>query len=126
LLKCELGTCYKNMHRGKSNIQIVRDYLNGERPFVTVGYQKPPPTRKDGERWVDNNGITWEQRNGYKIRINEQANLIREASKQVCACGQEIRYGSNLDNKFFLKTGKCSNCTLEEETRLRVLGVWPY
>lgn len=114
------------MYKGKSNIEIVKNYLNSERPFVTVGYQKPAIVRKDGERWADNNGIIWEQKNGYTVRINEQANLIREASKQKCDCGQEIRYGTTLDNKFFIKTGKCYDCVIKQETDLHILGVYPF
>ena len=110
----------------KSNIEIVKGYLAGERPFVTVGYQPPVSERKEGERWVDASGVTWEQKDGWKTRVNEQAEMIRKASKQVCACGQEIRYGSKIDEKFFNKTGKCFDCIIKEENELHILGVFPY
>jgi hypothetical protein len=108
----------------KSNIEIVKNYLAGERPFVSVGYTPPPIQRKEGEEWIDVSGQKWVQRHGYKTKVNEQANMIRESSKQKCACGQDINYGGRLDEKFFAKTGKCFNCIIEEETRLRVLGVY--
>jgi hypothetical protein len=110
--------------RNKSNIEIVKDYIAGDRPFVQVGYSKAAKKRKEGERWKDNRGITWEQRDGYKIRVNEQANIIREATRQKCACGQEIQYGGRLDELFYRKTGKCFDCVIKEETEYRVLGVF--
>lgn len=110
----------------KSNIEIVKNYLAGEKVFVTVGYQPPVAERKEGERWVDASGVTWEQKDGWKTRVNEQAEMIRNASKRVCGCGQEIRFGSKLDNDFFIKTGKCYECLIKEETELRILGVFPY
>lgn len=110
--------------RNKSNIEIVKDYLAGERPFVQVGYTAKAKKRKVGDRWKDGKGVTWEQRDGYKIRVNEQANLIREAAKQKCECGQEIQYGGRLDELFYRKTGKCFDCVIKEETEYRVLGVF--
>lgn len=110
--------------RNKSNIEIVKDYLAGDRPFIQVGYSGKAKIRKNGDRWKDGKGITWEQRDGYKIRVNEQANIIREASKQKCDCGQEIQYGGRLDELFYRKTGKCFDCVIKEETEYRVLGVF--
>lgn len=114
------------MNPKKSNIDIVKDYLSGTRPFIMVGYQPKAIRRKDGEEWVDVSGQRWVQRNGYKTKVNEQANMIREVSRRKCSCGQDITFGNKLDEKFFAKTGKCYNCLIEEETRLRVLGVFPH
>jgi hypothetical protein len=108
----------------KSNIQIVKDYLSGERPFVTVGYVPPPVKRNGGEQWTDASGVVWEQRNGYKVRVNEQAQMIREARRDKCECGQDIQYGSKLDNLFFRKTGKCYECLIKQEQEYHILGVF--
>lgn len=112
-------------YKNKSNLQIISDYLNGERPFVTVGYTAPEITRKEGDTWTDNNGVKWEQKNGFQIRINENASIIKSAIKQRCDCGQEIQYGGKLDELFYSKTGKCFECILKEENDLRILGVYP-
>ena len=110
--------------QNKSNVEIVKNYLAGERPFIRVGYSAATKKRKVGEQWVDNNGVKWEQRDGYKTRVNEQAEIIRTASKQVCSCGQEIRFSGKLDELFYRKTGKCFDCLIKEETEYRVLGVF--
>jgi len=110
----------------KSNIDIVKGYLAGERPFVQVGYTPKVVKHKEGEEWTDASGKRWKMKNGGQVSVNPQADMIRDLIRQKCACGQDIRYGSKLDEKFFLKTGKCFDCIIEEETRLRVLGVFPF
>lgn len=109
----------------KSNIEIIQSYLNGERPFIQVGYSPIKPKRKIDEIWTDSHGIKWIQKKGYKTRFNEQTNLIRKLSVQKCKCGQDIKFGNRLDNSFFIKTGKCFDCIIKDETELRVLGIFP-
>ena len=112
-------------YRGKSNLEIVQNYIDGTRPFVQVGYTPPEIKRELGSTWTDVNGVKWEQRNGYKTRVNEQANMIKETMKQKCTCGQDIKFGDRMDQLFFSKTGKCFDCLIMEETEYRALGVFP-
>jgi hypothetical protein len=109
----------------KSNIEIVRSYLAGERPITMVGYSKKTKKRKEGEIWEDTKGIKWQQKNGYKVRINEQALTIKNLTQQICKCGQNIQFGNKLDSIFYKKTGKCFDCIIEEETKLRIWGIYP-
>ena len=46
---------------GKSNLNIVRDYVDGNRPFIQVGYDPNlnNSTRKEGEEWEDGQGNKW-------------------------------------------------------------------
>jgi len=111
-------------YRGKSNLDIIRSYLTGERPFVQIGYTPKEIKRKDGDEWTDACGKRWKMVNGAKVSVNSQAEMIREMTRQKCTCGQDIRYGNRLDAKFFLKTGKCFDCIIKEETELRILGVY--
>lgn len=113
---------------GKSNIQILRDYVDGVRPFIQVGFVGDKNKyRKEGEKWKDNDGIEWERRKGENIRLTKtQSDLIRELIKegQKCKCGQDIRWGSKLDKYFFFRTGLCENCLITYETDLRILGIY--
>lgn len=113
------------MKTKKSNIEIVKNYLSGERPFTQVGYTGKRIKRKDGDQWTDKKGIKWEQKNGFKVRVNEQANLIRELTEQKCKCGQQIKWGDKFDRLFYNKTGLCYECIIKEETNLRILGLYP-
>ncbi len=110
--------------QNKSNLAVIQDYLNGERPFTQVGYVPVEVRRKIGEEWEDSHGITWRQENGYKTRVNKQADLIRDARKQTCKCGKDIRWGSRFDQVFYVKTGLCEDCLIDYETKLRILGIY--
>jgi hypothetical protein len=56
------------MKKGKSNIDIVKDYLAGERPFIQIGYSGES-YHKEGEIWVDNKGVQWKKENGKAVRL---------------------------------------------------------
>ena len=64
--------------KNKSNIDILRDYVAGERPFIQVGYTgEKNKYRKDGDKWKDKNGIEWERKNGQNVRLTKsQADLL--------------------------------------------------
>jgi hypothetical protein len=110
---------------GKSNLNIVRDYLEGNRPFVQVGYTAPPEEKhKNGDVWTDKNGYEWIQVGSSKISKNLYD--TREATRQICpTCEKDIYWSSNRnDQKFFNKTGKCYDCVIEEEHKMRLDGTF--
>ena len=110
----------------KTNIQIVKDYLAGERPIAQFGYTgKKYIKRKVGEHWTDAKGIEWVQKDSGPERFNRVAELIRETiGEQKCKCGASMKWGSKHDRLFFRKTGLCENCIIDYETKLRVLGIY--
>lgn len=110
---------------GKSNLSIVKDYLNGERPFIQVGYSPEIEVsiKKEGEIWTDSQGRKWIKKNGYKKAINSVNSETIDAIKQTCKdCGMEIKWGNRYDVKFFNKTGRCYDCIIKFETKLRREG----
>jgi len=111
----------------KSNIKIVEDYLNGDRPLTVFGYNGNTNNyHKEGDVWNDTNGIEWRRENGRNIRLTKsQADIIREAiGRQKCKCGQEIRFGNKFDKIFFAKTGMCQDCLIDYEHKLRLAGIF--
>jgi len=108
------------MARRKYNIEIIKRIVDGDNAFVQIGYEGPKIRHKEGTSWTDINNIKWKMENGVKIRINEQANLIREFTKRKCSvCGFNVgMLGNRLDEKFFSKTGMCCDCVQAEETRM--------
>lgn len=109
---------------GKSNLGIVKDYLEGNRPFVQVGYDPKleNANRKEGEEWEDNNGNKWIKNNGIVKKIPKKASIIVE---QRCKnCNADVRFGNYLDNQVWPKTQLCYDCFIEEETNLKIMGVW--
>lgn len=111
---------------GKSNIDILKDYVSGVRPFVQVGFTgEKNKYRKDGDKWKDKDGVEWERKNGSNVRLTKtQGDIIRDLIRQKCKCGQVIAWGSKLDQKLFNRTGLCSECLIKYETGLRILGIY--
>jgi hypothetical protein len=113
------------MCNGKSNVEIVKSYLKGDRPFIQVGYQPSVEKKhKDGDVWKDQDGKEWIQIGASKISKN--LHDTKESSRRVCpVCKKDIFWGGNsYDEKFFNKTGKCYDCVVEEETKMRLEGTF--
>lgn len=109
--------------KNRSNIDIVRGYLSGERPFIQVGYESDITNRKEGEIWDDSSGRRWIKKNGYKKRINKTGKISSESIKLTCSdCGADMKWGNYLDDKIFPKTGRCYDCNVNYESKLKVEG----
>jgi hypothetical protein len=112
--------------QGKSNIDIVKGYLDGERPFIQVGYVGDKDKyiiRKEGETWTDASGKNWIQTATGPQAVTRVMDIIREEMNDKCACcGREIRWGTKQDRKMYNRTKKCLDCVAKEETDLRAKG----
>ena len=109
---------------GKSNLGIVKDYLEGNRPFVQVGYDANLENnkRKEGEEWEDGQGRKWVWKNGSKRRISKRATIINE---QRCkCCNMDVRWGNYLDDRVWPKTGYCYDCFINFQTELKMMGMF--
>ena len=110
----------------KKNIDIVSDYLNGERPVIQVGYRGDMDKyiiRKVGERWTDARGKEWEQKDYGAVAVTRVSDIIRGEMNQKCeCCNKEIRWGTRQDRKMYYRTKKCLDCVVEEETQLKLKG----
>lgn len=108
----------------KSNISIVRDYYEGNRPFIQVGYDAKLDdiNRKEGEEWEDSQGHRWKKENGYRKRISKHAKIVIE--KRCKCCNKDTRWGNYLDDRVWPKTSLCYNCFVERETKMKIAGVY--
>lgn len=108
----------------RSNLDIVKSYLNGEKAFVQVGYDPSLETsnRKEGEEWEDSFGRRWVIKDGYKKRLPKKSTVINE--KRCKCCNMDTRWGNYLDHNVWSKSGLCYDCFIENETKLRIKGVW--
>lgn len=114
---------------GKSNIDIVKDYLAGERPFVQVGYKGDNDKhRKEGERWTDTDGIQWQKLNGKSVRLTKtQGQIIRDTIGDTLdckVCKAKWKWSGSKDRRMLNRTGLCSDCLIEYETKLRIVGAY--
>jgi chaperonin cofactor prefoldin len=112
--------------QGKSNLEIVQDYLDGNRPFIQVGYTDDinNATRKEGEEWEDSQGRKWIWKNGSKRRVPKKVIID---NKCICKhCNADIRWGNYLDNQVWPKTHLCYDCFTKNETQMKLEGTWEF
>ena len=109
---------------GKSNLDIVRSYLNGERAFVQIGYDENTAlrSRKEGEEWEDSSGVKWVKKNGYKHRVSKKAQYVLE--QRCSVCNADMKWGNHLDQKIYPKTLRCYECNIEFEGVLKSKGIY--
>jgi len=107
---------------GKSNIDIVKSYVAGEKAFQSVGWTPALKERKEGETWTESDGTNWIYKNGSKKCIGKISPIVGLGKQECKDCNADIRWGSNHDNKMFYKTGRCSDCQVIFETKLRKDG----
>lgn len=112
--------------QGKSNIDIVKGYLQGERPFLQVGYTGDKDKyiiRQENETWTDSSGKQWIQTKSGPQAVTRVMDIIRDEMNDKCeCCNREIRWGTRQDRKMFYRTKKCLDCVAKEETTLRIKG----
>lgn len=116
------------MARRKWNIETIKQVVDGEQPFIQVGYtgKEGNPAHKEGDNWEDAKGIKWIMKNGAQIRVNSQADLIREFVKKKCSnCGFNVsNWGNKLDDKIYAKTGLCLDCFQAKELEMKIEGTY--
>ena len=114
------------------NIEAIRKMLDGTHKTQsrkTVSFSDvqmtTDETRKVGDTWTDDNGVEWEQRNGFKIKkgkLDELRSLIAVNSmpKDCPKCGKEMKHRNDI--KFWKLEKHCFDCQVAFEHNLRIEG----
>lgn len=110
------------------NIQAIKQMLDGTHAtqtkiVVPVTERKNiEPTRKVGDIWYDEEGVKYEQKKGYVVRhgklddLRKELKTFKNCPKEICSCTNPTR----LDLKYKAMLDKCSNCVIEEETKMKI------
>jgi hypothetical protein len=108
-------------HRTQNKIQIQVPGLND-----TVKQQ-----RLIGETWTDVDGIEWEQKDGYVSRTSKVLDEVKRQTTYYSNCYERERgkecsknniNSSRQDQHFRIKTGRCLDCQIAHEHKLRLEG----
>ena len=99
------------------NIQRVKDMLDGNyKHKIQSGYTPTEEKREVGDIWTDADGIQWEQKNGYRSKINKLANVgIFERQCKDCDTGILKPW----DKDTHKADGRCYHCQLNFELDLK-------
>ncbi len=99
----------------------------GEKVFFSF-YTPPEKAKREvGDKWVDEDGKEWEQRNGYSVSIpkidREELEKAGVLMPRFCPkCGKPLTRG--LDMKMWRLNGFCMDCTAEWETQMHIDGTY--
>jgi hypothetical protein len=95
-----------------------------------AGADKEIIKRKVGERWIDENGKSWEQTEGGRIEFSELGDIMAETRAyldKLNSCKSDtcktIKIG-RVDKKLISKTGYCLHCLTIKEAQIKLDGLW--
>lgn len=112
------------------NIHAVQQMLDGTHKTQTrrlISFATPvvKETREVGDRWIDDEGNEWEQCAGYRMKhgkLDEVRATLYKKGKYCPECNTPMM--KRLDHKYFNIHGKCMDCVIKEETRMRIEGTY--
>ena len=100
------------------NLAKVQDMLDGNyktKIQVGVGDQEVEKIRKEGDIWVDGDGKTWEQKDGYRVNQTKLANAGIAENCSTC----EKYIIKPWDKDCYKADGRCYHCQLDYEIDLK-------
>ena len=104
------------------NIQKVQDMLDGNfetKIQVGVGDQEAEPIRKVGDEWVDSDGVSWKQMDGYKVKGTLATSNTRHYTWDMKCKDCEKLILKKRDKDTFNRMDRCFYCQLDFEVMLR-------
>jgi len=102
------------------NLQKVQDMLDGKGTGkIQVGYNTADEVRKIGDKWVDADGIPWEQKDGYRVKGRLATSDVTHHSwdKKCSSCKDLIL--KPWDRDTYKADGRCYHCQLNYELDLK-------
>ena len=103
------------------NLQKVQDMLDGNyKNKIKVGYSKTEETRKVGDKWIDSDGVEWEQKEGYIYKVPTMSS-VGIFPHQCKDCGKNCspKMAKPWDRDCFKADGRCYYCQMDYEVNLK-------
>ena len=117
------------LNKNHSNLETIRRWVSGEKTDIKIFNNSPEKDkyREEGEEWKIK-GVKYKKQNGVAVRITKtQGDIIREAignGLDCKICGAKYKFVGEKDRKFLGRNGMCMDCTIDYETKLRIIGAW--
>ena len=100
------------------NLQKVQDMLDGNyKNKIQSGYiGEKEVERNIGDKWTDSDGIEWEQKNGYRMKVSKLPNVgIFKGTCKTCDKGILKPWDKDVHKA----DGRCYHCQLNYELDLK-------
>ena len=103
------------------NLQKVQDMLDGEGTGkIQVGFSdKSEEQRKIGDKWVDADGIPWEQKDGYRVKGRLATSDVTHQSWDMKCSDCESLIIKPWDKDVYKADGRCYHCQIDFEVDLK-------
>lgn len=98
----------------------LNEVMNKQESRVMVGWSPAHVDRAEGEVWEDSDGRQWTRKDGTIQNITKMDSAKTPWFCPVCRKIMSHRF----DTKFFYLRGKCMDCVIVEETKMRKDGTW--
>ena len=107
------------MAKQSKNIQKVQDMLDGKGTGkIQSGYPPTEEKHKVGDIWTDSDGMKWEQKNGYRVKLTKLANA--GIAEQCSDCEKYIT--KKWDKDIYKWNNRCYYCQIDFEAELKGTG----
>ena len=125
-----MGKEFKKKYMHPTRRKLVDMVQTGEyEKNATIGYDVTKKERKVGDIWEDEYH-RYEKKAGYTLKTgknSESLQKIREYLEEKSKCKNsdcKTHKKSIKDKKMIETTGYCLNCTVDNEHKIRVSGLW--
>ena len=103
----------------EKNLSKIQSYLDGtHQGKIQSGFipENIHGGRKVGDRWVDSDGVEWEQKSGYRSKVSKMGN-VGIFSKQCKDCDKPCTKSFDVDT--YNRMNRCYNCQVQFEEDLK-------
>lgn len=108
-------------HEAINNVRRkINEVMKQTDERIVVGWRPDTQDRQEGDVWEGLDGRMWTIKNGIKQTVTKL-----DAAKTPWFCPECKKAMSHkFDTKSYNKLGKCYDCAIREETKLRYEGKW--
>ena len=102
--------------RYEDNLRRIQDVLDDKHEGnIQSGYVPDNIEHKVGDKWIDSDGVEWEQMNGYRSKVSKFNMGI--FSKQCKDCDKPCVKSFDIDT--YNRMDRCYNCQMTFELDLK-------
>ncbi len=112
------------MSKYRKNISRIQSMLDGDyKTKIQSGYESAEVDRKVGDKWVDSDGIPWEQKDGYRLKgrlaTSPRKHYTHDMKCSDCGINCTKNNGDRRHYDTWIRMGRCFHCQINFEVMLK-------